>query len=232
MTLPSRRNRRTRGRSHLTLTGDFPGHAQDITEELARIRTATWDGTTIDFSNGGASSTGLPPGAVYAAPVAEDTQPIPPLTPQPRPRPRDPLTGDLPLQDINPRHDTIGRDTARGWPHLTEIRCAYPAAASATPIPCDSKYTADAPSFRDQRRAAYAAGWHLDDLGRMVCPRCARRNPGYRSLYPLTLWDPDAFTAAQAGDQDTENWFRAAAELGLLLDVRAVARAKHRAGTP
>lgn len=173
MTLPRRRRRSGRRLGRLTLAGDFPGNAQDITEELSRIPAATWDGTSITF--GGASGAGLPDDGIYGAPVAvtEDTQPI---TPPPAAPAADPLSG-TPPHALHGRFDTIGRILARGWPHLTEIRCAYPAANHATPIPCGSTHTDPAAaSFRDLRRSAYTAGWHLDDLGRMACPSCCQHN--------------------------------------------------------
>ena len=95
--------------------------------------------------------------------------------------------------------DKIARDMARGWPHLFEVRCAYPAAASDTPIPCGAVHRdGTALSFRALRTSAWAAGWHLDALGRWACPGCCQESPGYRTPYPVTVWAEDA--AARRGE--------------------------------
>jgi hypothetical protein len=126
--------------------------------------------------------------------------------------------------------DRIARGMARGWAHLFVLRCEFPAADVATPIPCGSAHRDEgARSFRGLRASAQAAGWHLDALGRWACPLCCQDSPGYRTLYPLTVWDPDAAEARLARDPDGEFWARAAAEHDLFRSVRD-ARARHAGG--
>ncbi len=88
------------------------------------------------------------------------------------------------------QHDgAIALELAEGWPHLFEVRCQFPAAASATPIPCGTVHRDEgALTFRDLRRSAFAAGWHLDAFGRFACPRCCQHNPAFRTLYPVAIW--------------------------------------------
>jgi hypothetical protein len=142
----------------------------------SRIPAAGWDPGPIPFD--GASDTGQPPGQVYddAADALRQAIEMTALAG------RDPAAGD--------GHDTIARDMAHGWPHLFEIRCAYPAATSETPIPCDTKPHRDltAPSFRDLGLSALAAGWHLDALGRWACPRCCQASSEYRTRRPVAVW--------------------------------------------
>ena len=130
--------------------------------------------------------------------------------------------------------DKIARDMAHGWPHLFEVRCAYPAADSDTPIPCGAVHRdAAARSFRGLRQSAQAAGWHLDALGRWACPDCCQESPGYRTLYPVILWDPGrARGRAGFGDVGAEFWHRARAEHDLFRDVRDAARRGRHAGGP
>jgi hypothetical protein len=105
-------------------------------------------------------------------------------------------------------YEVTGRETGRGWPHLFELRCAYPAALAETPIPCDSVHRdAGALSFRALRRSAQAAGWHMDRLEQWVCPRCCQVNPEYRTLYSVTLYDIQAAEAYVSGD-----WLGSAAD--------------------
>jgi hypothetical protein len=236
----SRFRRRSQAGREPAFDGDFGG-SDDATEHLHAIRPATWDGTTITF--GGASGAGLPPGQVYtgADPAARVRQAIemtalaergPAVTPPAIPR-------ALPLAD-----DKIARSMTPGWAHLFEVRCAYPATAHATPIPCDSTHRDDtARSFRALRQSAQAAGWHLDTFGRWACPACCQDSPEYRTLYPLIIWEPDAAEAAQAAAQALQNgldparalhaefWFRAVGEHDLFRSVRdAARRGRHEGG--
>jgi hypothetical protein len=128
--------------------------------------------------------------------------------------------------------NSIARDMTRGWPHLFEVRCAYPAAASDTPIPCGAAHRdEDARSFRDLRRSAQADGWHLDAFGRWACPRCCQDSPEYRTLYALAHYHPHAANVRLAGDTAAEFALRVTAEHNLLRDVRDTARhGRHQAG--
>ena len=49
----------------------------------------------------------------------------------------------------------------------------------------------------DIRARAISAGWRIDALGRLACPRCQQTSPGFRATCPVTLWDRDnAITSA------------------------------------
>jgi hypothetical protein len=49
----------------------------------------------------------------------------------------------------------------------------------------------------DIRARAISAGWRVDALGRLACPRCQQTSPDFRASCPVTLWDRDnAITSA------------------------------------
>jgi hypothetical protein len=49
----------------------------------------------------------------------------------------------------------------------------------------------------DIRARAIGAGWCIDALGRLACPRCQQAAPEFRSPLPVALWDRDkAITSA------------------------------------
>ena len=50
----------------------------------------------------------------------------------------------------------------------------------------------------DARARAISAGWRVDALGRLACPRCQQTNPGFRASRPVTLWDRDTALASAA----------------------------------
>jgi hypothetical protein len=50
----------------------------------------------------------------------------------------------------------------------------------------------------DARARAISAGWRVDALGRLACPRCQQTSPGFRSSRPVTLWDRDTALASAA----------------------------------
>lgn len=58
----------------------------------------------------------------------------------------------------------------------------------------------------DNRARAIRAGWRIDALGRMACPRCQQTAADFRASRPLVLWDRytattmAARTAAVRGD--------------------------------
>ena len=58
----------------------------------------------------------------------------------------------------------------------------------------------------DNRARAIRAGWRIDALARMACPRCQQTAVGFRASRPLVLWDRytaitmAARTAAVRGD--------------------------------
>ncbi|MGD0376642.1 MAG: hypothetical protein ABSB01_18920 [Streptosporangiaceae bacterium] len=41
----------------------------------------------------------------------------------------------------------------------------------------------------DIRARAILAGWRVDALGRLACPRCQQNCPGFRASRPVVLWD-------------------------------------------
>jgi len=44
----------------------------------------------------------------------------------------------------------------------------------------------------DIRARAILAGWRVDALGRLACPRCQQNGAGFRTPHPVALWDRDA----------------------------------------
>ena len=50
----------------------------------------------------------------------------------------------------------------------------------------------------DARARAISAGWHVDALGRLACPRCQHTSPGFRTSRPVTLWDRNTALASAA----------------------------------
>ena len=48
----------------------------------------------------------------------------------------------------------------------------------------------------DIRARAISAGWRVDALGRLACPRCQQTSPGFRASRPVTLWDRDSAVAS------------------------------------
>ncbi len=58
---------------------------------------------------------------------------------------------------------------------------------------CISRHTHPAAlGEADIRARAIGSGWCVNALGRLACPRCLQTAPGFRSLRPVALWDPDA----------------------------------------
>jgi hypothetical protein len=43
----------------------------------------------------------------------------------------------------------------------------------------------------DIRARAISAGWRIDALGRLACPKCQQSGPGFRASHPVALWDRD-----------------------------------------
>ena len=50
----------------------------------------------------------------------------------------------------------------------------------------------------DIRSRAISAGWRVDALGRLACPRCQQTSAGFRASRPVTLWDRDMAVASAA----------------------------------
>jgi len=48
----------------------------------------------------------------------------------------------------------------------------------------------------DARARAISAGWRVDALGRLACPRCQQTSSGFRASCPVTLWDRDTALAS------------------------------------
>ena len=79
---------------------------------------------------------------------------------------------------------------------------------------CISWYT-DPAAFgeADTRARAISAGWRIDALGRLACPRCQQSDPGFWASRPVVPWDPDmpgAWAGAVPGDRTASS---AAAEM-------------------
>ena len=41
----------------------------------------------------------------------------------------------------------------------------------------------------DTRARAISAGWRIDALGRLACPRCQQTDPAFWTTDPVVLWD-------------------------------------------
>jgi hypothetical protein len=55
----------------------------------------------------------------------------------------------------------------------------------------------------DARARAISAGWRIDALGRLACPRCQQTDPGFWTTSPVVRWDrytAVARTAAACGE--------------------------------
>lgn len=50
----------------------------------------------------------------------------------------------------------------------------------------------------DARARAIAAGWRIDAVGRLACPRCQQRDPGSWAARPVAAPDPDMALASTA----------------------------------
>jgi len=48
----------------------------------------------------------------------------------------------------------------------------------------------------DTRARAIGAGWRIDALGRLACPRCQQSDPGFRASRPVAVRDPDMALAS------------------------------------
>ncbi len=44
----------------------------------------------------------------------------------------------------------------------------------------------------DVRARAISAGWRVDALGRLACPKCQQSGPSFWATHPVALWDRDA----------------------------------------
>jgi hypothetical protein len=47
----------------------------------------------------------------------------------------------------------------------------------------------------DIRARAISAGWRVDALGRLACPRCQQSGPVFWASHPVALWDRDTAIA-------------------------------------
>ena len=50
----------------------------------------------------------------------------------------------------------------------------------------------------DTRARAIDAGWRIDALGRLACPRCQQSDPGFRASRPVAVRDRDTALASTA----------------------------------
>ena len=61
----------------------------------------------------------------------------------------------------------------------------------------------------DIRARAILAGWRVDALGRLACPRCQQSCPGFRASRPVVLWDRDTaivMAALMTATARSERW--------------------------
>ena len=61
----------------------------------------------------------------------------------------------------------------------------------------------------DIRARAILAGWRVDALGRLACPRCQQSCPGFRASRPVVLWDRDTaivMAALMTATARSEHW--------------------------
>jgi len=72
---------------------------------------------------------------------------------------------------------------------------------------CISRHTHPAAlGEADIRARAIGAGWCVDALGRLACPRCQQTAPGFRSPSPVALWHRDqAITSAARMTAESSN---------------------------
>jgi hypothetical protein len=47
----------------------------------------------------------------------------------------------------------------------------------------------------DIRARAISAGWRVDAVGRLACPKCQQSGPSFWASHPVALWDRDAAIA-------------------------------------
>jgi hypothetical protein len=56
---------------------------------------------------------------------------------------------------------------------------------------CIARYTNDAAlGEADLRARAMVAGWRVDALGRLACPRCQQLDSSFWTTRPLQVWTP------------------------------------------
>ena len=59
--------------------------------------------------------------------------------------------------------------------------------------PCISHHTNPAAlGEADNRARALSAGWRLDRLGRLTCPKCQQSSPWFWPAHPVVPWDKEA----------------------------------------
>jgi hypothetical protein len=91
----------------------------------------------------------------------------------------------------------------------------------------------------DNRSRAVAAGWRVDGLRRLACPRCQQSDSWFWTTHPVVLWDRDravtmtALMAAAAARGDAIFVGSAGPDTGVIPPVRpavgpAPARGRHR----
>jgi hypothetical protein len=93
----------------------------------------------------------------------------------------------------------------------------------------------------DIRARAIAAGWRIDALRRLACPKCQQSDPWFRTVHPVALWDRDravimAALMAAALREGANFDGSAGAETGVIPAIPpeigpSPARGRHRAGT-
>jgi hypothetical protein len=170
--LPSRRRSRPRGRARLALAGDIPDDDQTVTELIRAAQPDDWDGTTITFS--GASSAGLHPSAIYGPPQPRDTYTVVAIrqnSPAPPPPPPPP-------QQVLPPVEITEPAKFGDYLRLPLVWCEIPRCINW-------RHDIDSLGERDARERAIARGWRTDAFGRLTCPDCQQRDPGYRVTRPV-----------------------------------------------
>jgi hypothetical protein len=65
--------------------------------------------------------------------------------------------------------------------------------------PCISHHTNPAAlGEADNRARALSAGWRIDRLGRLTCPKCQQSSPWFWPAHPVVPWDKEAAAAMAA----------------------------------
>lgn len=106
------------------------------------------------------------------------------------------MTADVPT--VTPPADLLGGPIVSSEPSVIGDRLRTPAAWCEM-TPCISRYSdPSALGEADIRERAVAAGWRVDALGRLACPRCLQEDPRFRATRALVRWDRE-FAFAMTG---------------------------------
>ena len=106
---------------------------------------------------------------------------LPLLRPVPAPR-RLPARRPLPLLSAGARAEITGRAVIGDQLRMPIMWCEIGSCISWHADPA-------ALGEADTRARAISAGWRIDALGRLACPRCQQTDPGFRATDPVVQWD-------------------------------------------